>query len=74
MTLERGTGLSRRTRPGGGLGYVQGELALKSPRGSKVSFVSWQTVPTPVPVPNENLFRTSSLGEGESQKKRKSEK
>lgn len=44
---------------------MEGELALKSPRGSKVSFVSWQTVSTPVTVPNENLFRTSNLGEVE---------
>lgn len=41
---------------------MEGELALKSPSGSKVSFVSWQTLSTPVTVPNENLFQNLQSG------------
>lgn len=66
MTLERDAGQEGVRGARGGPGYVEGELALKSPSGSKVSSVSWQTVPAPVSVPNENLLRTSSLGERES--------
>lgn len=71
MTLERGTGVSRRIRRWRGLGYVEGELALKSPSGSKVSFVCWQTLSTPVTVPNENLFQNLQSGrESELEKER----